>query len=382
VAAGEPALTGFDRAYRRLGERQARQLMDDVRDSPQRAVAPGERAAAFLVACAVHLVTAGLVVGGVVLVVATWFNALGLVAGVVMATAGLGVLPRLERPPPGHRLRPQEVPLLHELADEVAHELSVPPVQEIVLGADFNIGYAASGLTQQRVLVIGLPFWSILTGQERIAVLAHEFGHAVSGDPSTSVVIGGALQTLRRWEAMLRPDRTQYTQAWARAFLTVVDPLLYLLALVPRAAHSLLGHLVLRDQQRCEYVSDVDAVQVAGTEATATALEKTLLGPTVDDELARLGETVASRDVWALVRRRADRVMAVDRERLLRDAASEHASLDATHPPSTLRLELVDSLEPTAPVVHRTAAEWAAIDAELEPLAGPVGRALVTRYRE
>ena len=232
------------------------------------------------------------------------------------------------------------------------------------------------------MLVIGLPFWSILTGQERIAVLAHEFGHAVSGDPSTSIVIGGALQTLRRWEAMLRPDRAQYTQAWARAFLTVVDPVLYLLALVPRAAHSLLGHLVLRDQQRCEYVSDVDAVQVAGTDATATALEKTLLGPTVDDELARLGETVASRDVWALVRQRADRVMAVDRERLLRAAASEHASLDATHPPSTLRLELVDSLEPTAPVVHRTAAEWAAIDAELEPLAGPVGRALVTRYRE
>ena len=77
VAAGEPALTGFDRAYQRLGERQARQLMDDVRDSPQRAVAPGERAAAFLVACGVHLVTAGLVVGGVVLVVATWFNAVG-----------------------------------------------------------------------------------------------------------------------------------------------------------------------------------------------------------------------------------------------------------------------------------------------------------------
>ena len=307
-------------------------------------------------ACGVHLVTAGLVVGGVVLVVATWFNAVGLVGGVVMATAGLAVLPRLERPPPGHRLRPEEVPLLHELTDEIAHELSVPPVQEIVLGADFNIGYAASGLTQQRVLVIGLPFWSILTGQERIAVLAHEFGHAVSGDPSTSIVIGGALQTLRRWEAMLRPDRTAVHAGLGPGLPHRGRPGALPAGPRPRAAHSLLGHLVLRDQQRCEYVSDVDAVQVAGTDATATALEKTLLGPTVDDELARLGETVASRDVWALVRQRADRVMAVDRERLLRDAASEHASLDATHPPSTLRLELVDSLEPTAPVVHRTAA--------------------------
>ena len=75
--------------------------MDDVRDSPQRAVAPGERAAAFLVACCVHLVTAGLVVGGVVLVVATWFNAVGLVGGVVMVTAGLAVLPAWSARPRG-----------------------------------------------------------------------------------------------------------------------------------------------------------------------------------------------------------------------------------------------------------------------------------------
>jgi Zn-dependent protease with chaperone function len=317
-----------------------------------------------------------------VLAVATWFNALGLVGGAVMATAGLAVLPRLERPPPGHRLRPEEVPALHDLTDEIAEVLSVPPVQVIVLGADFNIGYAATGLTQRRVLVIGLPFWSVLTGQERIAVLGHEFGHAVSGDPSTSIVIGGALQTLGRWEAMLRPDRTQYTQAWARAFLTIVDPVLYLLSLLPRAAHTLLGHLVLRDQQRCEYVSDVDAVHVAGTDATLGALEKTLLGPVVDDELARLGATVATRDVWPVVRQRAERVMAVDRDRLLRAAAAERASLDATHPPTTLRLELIDSLEHQGALVHRTAAEWAGIDAELEPLAGPVGRALVTRYRD
>ena len=138
-----------------------------------------------------------------------------------------------------------------------------------MLTGDFNIGYAASGLTQRRVLVVGLPFWSVLDGGERVAVLAHEFGHAVSGDPSTSVVIGGALQTLRRWEAMLRPDRSRYHQAWARGFLAVVDPVLWVIALVPRAADAALTRLVLRDQQRCEYLSDVFAVEVAGRAPTA-----------------------------------------------------------------------------------------------------------------
>ena len=167
MAAGEPALTGFDRAYRRLGERQARQLLDDVRQlaasAPSRPVS-GRRPSSWPVC--VHLVTAGLVVGGVVLVVATWFDAVGLVGGVVL---------RDRRPrgaaPPGAAARratgcgPEEVPLLHELTDEIADaSCRCRRCRRSCSAADFNIGYAASGLTQQRVLVIGLPFWSILDG--------------------------------------------------------------------------------------------------------------------------------------------------------------------------------------------------------------------------
>lgn len=383
MAASEPALTGgFDRAGRRLGERQARRLLDDVRESPERAVpATGERVAAFLVACAVHLLTAALIVGGVLLAWSTWFDVGWAIVAVFLITAGLAVLPRLERPPGGQRLRLEEVPLLHDLADDVAGALNAPAVQAIVLNGDFNIGYAASGLTQRRVLVVGLPFWSVLDGAERIAVLAHEFGHAVSGDPSTSVVIGGALQTLRRWEAMLRPDRSRYQQAWARGFLAVVDPLLWVVALVPRAAHAALTRLVLRDQQRCEYLSDVFAVEVAGRGATGRALEKTLLEPVVGDELYRLAQQVAMRDVWAVLRRRADTVMASDRKRLLDDAAAQQVTRDATHPPTALRLELVRSLPDAPAAVSRTRADWDEIDAELAPLAGPLGRAIVGRYR-
>ena len=383
MAASEPALTGgFDRAGRRLGERQARRLLDDVRRAPDQAVpATGERVAAFLVACAIHLLTAALIVGGVVLAASTWLDVLWLIVGIVLVTAGLAVLPRLERPPAGQRLRPDEVPLLRELVDDVADALVAPRVETIVLTGEFNIGYAASGLTQRRVLVVGLPFWSVLDGAERIAVLAHEFGHAVSGDPSTSVVIGGALQTLRRWEAMLRPDRSRYRQASARAFLAVVDPVLWLLALVPRATEAALTHLVLRDQQRCEYLSDVFAVEVAGRAPTARALEKTLLEPVVADELYRMSRQVAMRDVWVLVRRRADSAMANDRRALLGEAAEQQASLDETHPPTTLRLELVASLGDDAPAVVRSPSQWAAIEAELAPLAGPLGRALLTRYR-
>jgi Zn-dependent protease with chaperone function len=382
MAAAEPMVSGFDRAYRRLGERQARRLLDDVRRSPERAVSTGERAAAFVVACGVHLATAALVVGGVALAWVTWFEWIPAVVGVVLATAGLAVLPRLERPPPGQRLRGDEVPLLWSLADAVADVLDAPRPQVVVLTADFNIGYAASGLTQQRVLVLGLPFWAVLDGPERIAVLGHEFGHAVSGDPSTSIVIGSALQTLRRWESVLRPDRARYTQSWARAFLAAIDPLLYAVALLPRAAHALLVHLVLRDQQRCEYLSDVYGVRVAGREPTARALEKTLVAPAVDEELARMSQQVAMRDVWAVVRRRADDELAAHRSRLLRSAAAERASLDATHPPTTLRLELVASLDDVEPLVQRSRAEWAALEAELAPLAGALGRALVGRYRE
>lgn len=382
MAASEPALTGgFNRAERQLGERQARRLLDDVRQSPERAVSTGERITAFLVAVAVHLATVALIVGGVLLVVLSWFEVLALVAGVVLVTAGLAVLPRLERPAPGQRLRFDEVPQLHGLVDEVADALAAPRVQAIVMNGDFNVGYAASGLTQQRVLMVGLPFWAILDGPERVAVLGHEFGHAVSGDPSTSIVIGSALQTLRRWDAVLRPDRARYHQAWARAFMALIDPILYLISLVPRGVQTVLTRLVRRDQQRCEYLSDVLATHVAGRAATARALEKTLLARVVDEELERMAQQVAMRDVWTAVRRRTDATLARERGRLLRDAAAEQVSLDASHPPTTLRLELVESLGDDGPVVALTRTEWDAIDDELAPLAGPLGRALLTRYR-
>ncbi len=382
MATDGPALSGgFDRAYRRLGERQARRLLDEVRRSPHPGADTGERAAAFIVACLVHLGTAALIVGGVALAWLTWFDWLAAAGGLLMVTAGLAVLPRLERPPAGQRLRQEEGLLLRALADDVADALAAPRPEVVVLTADFNIGYVASGLVQQRFLVVGLPFWTLLDGPERIAVLGHEFGHAVSGDPSTSVVIGSALQSLHRWDAMLRPDRSRYSQRWARGFLAVIDPFLYVLALVPRGAHALLVHLVLRDQQRCEYLSDVFAAEVAGRSPTARALEKSLLAPVVEAELGRLAETVATRDVWMVVRQRAEAALGRDRERLLRAAAEEQASLDASHPPTSLRLELVRSLEPSPPAVTRTPQEWAAIDAELAPLAGALGRALVTRFR-
>jgi Zn-dependent protease with chaperone function len=374
VVAREPAVTG-----RR--EQQARRVLDDVRHAPEQAVSPGERAAAFLVAVAVHLVTVALVVGGVLLVVLTWFDVVAFVAGVFLATAGLAVLPRMERPPPGQRLRFEEVPRLHGLVDDVADALVAPRVQVVVLTGDFNIGYAASGLTQQRVLVLGLPFWAVLEGQERVAVLAHEFGHAVSGDPSTSIVIGSALQTLRRWLAMLRPDKHRYANSWARGFLTVVDPVLFVLSLVPRGALAVLSGLVRRDQQRCEYLSDVYATEVAGRSATARALEKTRLAGVVDGELARMSQHGGMRDVWLVVRQRTDDALARDRKRLLDEAEVDHVSLDGSHPPTTMRLELVGSLPDHAPAVSPTRSEWQAIDDELAPLAGALGRALVGRYR-
>ena len=82
-----------------------------------------------------------------------------------------------------------------------------------------------------------------------------------------------------------------------------------------------------------------------------------------------------------VVRRRADSVMANDRRALLDEAAEQQASLDETHPPTTLRLELVASLGNDPPAVVRSPSQWAAIEAELAPLAGPLGRALVARYR-
>ena len=55
------------------------------------------------------------------------------------------------------------------------------------------------------MLRLGVPLLTILDGQEVVALVGHELAHQVNGDATRGLVVGTALETLRRWYYAFTP---------------------------------------------------------------------------------------------------------------------------------------------------------------------------------
>jgi Zn-dependent protease with chaperone function len=102
--------------------------------------------------------------------------------------------------------------VLYGIADEVARSVGAPAVDEIRVGDTFNASFSLVGWRRKRVMCLGLPLFSILTPQERVALIGHELGHCVNGDITRTLVVDTAINTLVDWYGILHPG-----SIWARA---------------------------------------------------------------------------------------------------------------------------------------------------------------------
>src|SRR5687767_3562662 len=97
------------------------------------------------------------------------------------------LVPRIDRfEPPGPRLTPGNAPYLFTIIEGVASSTSQPRPEEVYLLPDVNAfvthrgGFMGFG--SKRVMGVGLPLLKALSPAELRSVIAHEFGHFVSGD--------------------------------------------------------------------------------------------------------------------------------------------------------------------------------------------------------
>jgi heat shock protein HtpX len=159
--------------------------------------------------------------------------------------------------PPGPQLLPDAHPALFAMIDEVARATDQRPPAEVYLVSDVNAFVTERGGTMgfgsRRVMGVGLPLMELLSVDELRAVIAHEFGHYVSGDTrlgpwihKTRAAIGRTLDHVSDHSALLAKPFEWY----GTAFLRVT-------------------HAVSRAQ---EFVADATAARVAGTEAARRAL--------------------------------------------------------------------------------------------------------------
>jgi Zn-dependent protease with chaperone function len=357
---------------RRSGERLARELRAAGELRPRLTAA---KALAYAVAAAVHLFTLALVAGGIAAIAVEFPNPISILIGVAMLCVAGFMRPRAPRMPEGWRL---DEGALHEVAGRVAAALSRPAPEAIVADTRWNASWALVGWRRRRVLVVGLPLLAGLGPQERVAMLAHEIGHDRNGDATRSLFLGSAVDGLDALSDLLRPPARYLSLG---ALESITSALTWLLTRPIDAVLWLEARLLLRDGQRAEYLADAAAARVAGTAATIALHERLLQYPTYQHAVQRAALDDDALGALDRVRAALDTVPARERERRRRIARLEHARLEDTHPPTGMRLALLEARPPLPPIVTLDRVASERIDAELAPLAPAAGRELVDRYR-
>jgi Zn-dependent protease with chaperone function len=362
------------RKERRAARAKAKgeRLFLDLRQSDQ--LRPGNssaRNASFVLALAIHLTTAAVFALGLYFVVASFLSLPMFVFGIPLLLVGLVLRPqlgRLERDT--LTLGPGDAPALHAVLNRIGADLGAKPVDVIAIEPDFNAAHGQVGIRRRRVLWIGLSLWNILDDQQRVGLLAHELAHQVNGDLTYGLVVGTALRTLGSWMAILRA-RTRRAGRVSSIFESVerLGELLASLAMrglsfVVGAVFRLELSLLFHSQQRAEYYADWLAAGVASRDAMVGCLDHLHL-----ERLCILAIRFAAQreqpDVWAAERRFLGDLSAKEWERRRRLDARHGTSIDSTHPPTNLRIELLRQKPAQAAHITMSSTESAAISAEL-----------------
>lgn len=310
-----------------------------------------------------------------------WFAWLGALIAVCLAGA---VRPRFGRGPRGGGwYRRDDFPELFALLDRVAAAVGAEPPVAVAFTGAVNASTARVGLRRQRVLVIGIPLWTILAGPERVALLAHEMGHQVNGDATHGTLAYSAQASLAEWEAILDPRgaRNSNHDGTGLGGIVFVAHLLLPVILFPfyvavRGLRLLHGRIWTASRPRAEYLADAIAARVASTDAAVALLDKAVLADTAANFLTRHGSK-AGTDLWGDLYAYVDGLPEHERERLRFNDEATGAAVDSTHPPTHLRRKLLAEAAPVPAELAPTDAEWAKVDGEM----ALVGEALARDLR-
>jgi Zn-dependent protease with chaperone function len=252
------------------------------------------------------------------------------------------IVPRPDKfEPPGPRLTRAGAPVLFSLIEEIARTTEQTPPVEVYLLNDVNAFVTqrggVMGFGSRRVMGVGLPLLAHLSPAELAAVIAHEFGHYVSGD----VELGPWIYKTR---AAIGRSIAATDETWVGA---------------PFRAYALLFlKTTLAVSREQEFVADRTAARIAGSAAAASALGRVAaLAPAyaayLTSEVRPLVQSgflppVAAGFNQYLQQPRVSALMETPPAE--HDALEEDGSFD-THPPMKDRIAALQQLPESAPAI-------------------------------
>jgi Zn-dependent protease with chaperone function len=321
--------------------------------------------------------------GAAIVIVVLWYSNPFLVV-VAAGVLGFGWLirPRRSKPLGPGVVAATEAPLLHQLVDDVAQVLDTEPADVVIVDDTFNASWSTRGLRRHRVLTLGLQLLAVLEPQERVAVIAHELAHGKHGDVRRSSVIASALGTLEELYRTLTPGASSMTYSEFGAIDVASRAMLWVVAQPAKGLYLLELQLLLRDMQRAEYLADARAASVAGTAAMLGLHDALLAQAVVKQAVSRAAhDRLTPEEIRTAIAGAVDSMPARERARRRRAAALERTRLGATHPPTAMRIDLLESRAAASPQIVLDSATSAAIDDELGARYAQVGAQLIDGFR-
>lgn len=267
-------------------------------------------AAAYGVACLLHILTASLLLGGLSLIVLRLTTVVQPLIGLVLVLCAVLLRPRVDRLDPDlPTLSRQEAPALYDLLDEIGDALGVRRLDVVQLSTDFAVRATFYGIRRRRLLVLGYPLWLAFPPQQRVAALAHELGHFASRDVRRRALVGSALAALAGGAEQMEHRATTADAAFDTSPLSryademavaavrfkahgrTADWALWIPGLLMKGAARLLAELTRPSARRAEFEADAAAARVASTQAAVSALHDRRLADGVTMEMHRLAVT-------------------------------------------------------------------------------------------
>ncbi len=373
----------------RLSERLFRECAASGANSTARA---GRRPTAslvlaFAIATGVYAVATALTAAGLYFLVIPWTNLLQPILGVGFILLAWAARPRPVEPP-RHLISRSDFPTLHTLCQRIACQLEAPPLTGIGVSTDFGANYRTAGWRSQRFIEIGTPLLAVLNRDERIAVLAHELAHGANGDPLRGRYLFGAVMMLSTWGVAVRPLSIG-TSGDGMAF----GPIISIIAIPFELAQLLVSELIFqlaksmllltcRQSQRAEYLADRLAAQVAGTAASQSALEKTYLEKVVSSALRTRALMSLDGPLEDFLNNAANAVPEPELQALREESRASKWQVDATHPPTAYRVEMLALGGHSFPLILLSPEEQCALDAEMSKLIASNQRSVIDREIE
>ncbi|WP_143669947.1 M48 family metallopeptidase [Streptomyces sp. Ag109_G2-15] len=294
-------------------------------------------AAAYAVAGMVHLVTAALFTGSLLLIVLGFRTVVQPLVGLVLLGLALALRPRPGRLNPDlPTLRGADAPALFQLLNEIADTCGVRRPDTVQFSPEFSITVTHYGFRRKSCLVLGLPLWAAYPPQQRIAALAHALAYAAPRNVRSRVFVATALESLTAGSETMRANGNAYISwnanvyAWraddvaggARRFNIRARTSEWLLW-IPRAAMAetarLLLWLTLPATQSAQLEADDATARTASSEAAVAALNDQHLARAIYLEAHRLvieaktlsrnrSATTPQPDFWENVAHHAERL--------------------------------------------------------------------------